>query len=199
MKNLARLICITTLIIMVAACSSVAPVTTPASQAGQTPDASSYPYPSANPSGYPAAMVEPAPVNPYPAAGYPSPTQAATMPTATVSSKMGMINGRLINNGKPLNKQGLFLAAIAKNPQTGQDLVAKFSAATSPYAETDTEGNFIFVNIPPGKYGLILYTVVESYLLADPKGSGQPVYVTVAEGQTINLGELKYDNLPKLP
>jgi hypothetical protein len=88
----------------------------------------------------------------------------------------------------------LALAPTVRDEQ-GKELVAAYDPSTSPATYSDSEGYFYFANIAPGNYGLILDTVVSTYLLNDP-GSNESIIVTLTSGQTIDLGEIVYDDLP---
>jgi hypothetical protein len=59
---------------------------------------------------------------------------------------------------------------------------------------TDEQGNFTFINVPPGEYGLVLDQVIDSYLLLTPEG--ESLILTIVSNEQIDLGELNYTDLP---
>ncbi len=148
------------------------------------------------PSGYPA----PGQNN----AAYPPPAQAQpTQPSeplveATQDPAMGSVIGvlQLLEGGsaKPVGGQTLYLARVIVGSD-GQERAASFSQQTAPRARTDDQGAFRFVNVPPGRYGLVIDIVIESYLLNDPT-SGASLLLTVEGPQVVDLGELAFTTLP---
>ncbi len=149
--------------------------------------APAYPYPAP---GYPAPEIYPTPE------GYPAPATPDTPPTPTVTPDVtkGYITGALRLNGQGVGDIILYLAEIVKD-SSGQDRGATLSPVLSPNTTTDIEGKFIFTNISPGKYQLVLYTVINAYFLYYP-GEKKEIIVTVEAGKTVEVGVLDYDTLP---
>lgn len=63
---------------------------------------------------------------------------------------------------------------------------------TSPKAipSTDT-GRFVFVDVPPGEYGLVYWTPDGSFLVEDPNQPGITLILTVQPGVTKDIGTLR--------
>ena len=93
---------------------------------------------------------------------------------------------------KPVASTLLALGGVVEN--NGTPMLASLEA-TSPRALTDINGRFVFTNIPPGKYTLILDKVFESYLLNHPKDQSDLLIIPEA-GQVFDLGNLVYSELP---
>jgi hypothetical protein len=51
-------------------------------------------------------------------------------------------------------------------------------------------GKFVFVNVPPGEYGLIVWEPFNSILMDDPQ-TGNTLFVSVKPDEVIGLGELE--------
>lgn len=150
---------------------------------------------SAYPAGaYPAANDQAA----YPAYPYPAATivGAETIPTPTLDASLGQVKGRLLEAGKPVQGVYVSLAAV-KADENGQDLVAK-STNEDPTSSLQPDGSFLFFNVPDGRYGLIVDFVLNAFLLGDPKDQ-VPLLFNVVNGQTVDLGDLNYDDLPLPP
>jgi hypothetical protein len=186
------------------------PVSRPTSSASQS-ETPAYPGPGTQSGNYPAPGY-PGPDYPapgYPEPGYPAPETYSTpegypapeipsgtpTPTVTPDATMGAVSGILLRNNKPpASEIILYLAEIIKDAK-GNDRLASFSPVDSPSTTTDAQGNFRFANIKPGKYQLVLYTVINAYFLYYP-GEKKEIIVTIEPAKTVELGSLNYDTLP---
>lgn len=176
-----KFIIIFTLIVITAGCSAAnnAPTSTATSQTiGQENGTYPYPAPSSEPS------------SAYPA-GEP---QVEMPPTPTTDPTLGMVKGVLQLQGKPVANADLYLAGIILDAN-GKDVAAVLDRPTSPRTRTDEQGNFTFVNVKAGTYGLVVDTVLESYVLLQP-GTENQIRLQVTVGQTTDLGNLNFDDLP---
>lgn len=122
-------------------------------------------------------------------------------PTITKAPDAGIVKGTILieQNGKylPLKNVDLYLSEILMSPN-GIAGVAALRAGSDPRTTTDDQGAFKFNNIAPGKYGLVLYLVMRSYLIdqTDKKAS---MIITVDANRTTDLGILKYQDFPITP
>jgi hypothetical protein len=197
MKKIIIIIPISFLLLILTACSGKV--------ATQSPEP--YPVPGSD-SPYPVGSAYPYPINapqfnnsgyPYPNSAYPHPLEepvlmATSGPIPAPEENSGIVTGFLLIQGKPVVDVSVYLADLLKDDQ-GNDSIASYDRANSPRAFTDIEGKFVFANIEPKKYGLILDVVLNSYLLSHPKGSG-PIFITVEAGKIVDLGKLDYTELP---
>jgi len=188
--------------LFLSACSSPQPTTSPPTGGEEIPatQAPSYPGPAAPAadSGYPGPAAIPK-YDPYPGSetsqGLPTPSTYATSgPMPEPGPDSGVVTGKLLANGKPALNASLYLAEVSTDAQ-GKERVASYSQSDSPRAFVDPEGKFVFANIPPGRYGIVLDTVLAAYLLHDPN-QDTPLLITVVAGKTTDLGDLNYDSLP---
>jgi hypothetical protein len=69
---------------------------------------------------------------------------------------------------------------------------------TAPRAQFDQEGKFIFTNVPPGKYSLVLDLIISTIVLKDPE-SGGDLLIDVVEGETVDMGTLVYPDVNVSP
>jgi hypothetical protein len=160
-------------------------------------------------SGYPPLPVEATVVSGYPAppvvptvdSGYPEPNSgqseefyATPGPIPQPSSATGVIVGAIQVSNKPIPNLAIYLAEVLVDGE-GQERVASYDRANSPRAFTDEQGQFVFSNIEPGKYGLVLDTVLSSYLLHLPQEEIALV-IMVDAGQQTDVELLNYDTLP---
>jgi hypothetical protein len=108
------------------------------------------------------------------------------------------IAGRLLllQDGEsiPVTQAIIYLAEILPDDQ-GELRLAAMDRVNSPRSVTDEKGSFLFEDVPPGNYGLVLDMIRQSYLLGDPE-SGEALIITLEEGEAVDMGDLVYDDLP---
>ncbi len=187
-----------TLLFVLSACSSPNPVGTSAPQEPKSTGTSQAAYPPPDlefGSAYPAPTAVPQSAYPEPQGEAPT-AQPLVSPTALPEPKSdsGHVTGTLLQNGEPARNAILYLAEVIEDDQ-GQERVASYDRVNSPKSVTDSQGNFAFTDIPPGKYGLVLDVVVSSYLLLDPE-TGEQFLFTVKGGEVTALGEMDHEDLP---
>lgn len=118
-------------------------------------------------------------------------------PTVTLAPGMGRVSGILQVGSQPAKNALLYLAETVKD-SAGIDSFAAMDRIRSPKAVTDDQGRFVFSNVPPGNYGLILDVITNSYLLMKP-GSQEALLIGMTADKQTDLGTLVYDSLPILP
>jgi hypothetical protein len=175
------------------------PTTAPAAPATPATEPGGYPVATAGTTeGYPApaATTETAP-------GYPVPTEDTAnviVPQLTVpapaSDQVGVVTGKIFrrDTGSTENKPfaaELFLGKVLSSTQ-GEEGLVELDTNTSPKAQLDAQGVFVFTDVPPGKYGLFLNTPQGALLLNQP-ADGSAMVVEVTGGQTVDMGELSYE------
>jgi hypothetical protein len=136
----------------------------------------------------------PSPATAYPFASDPEVDNSIPSPTWTPDATKGVVTGVMLLQGEPVTNQILYLARVLST-ESGMEISAVVEP-DSPMTTTGQAGEFAFMNVPPGKYALILSIVVESYLLYKPESDEEAILVTVTEGKTEDLGTLNYSDLP---
>jgi hypothetical protein len=155
------------------------------------------------------ATVSPTPANTLPVSGtqsYPAPSQqvsAATsypLATAVLASQpaqnpnMAQVEGTLLLKGNPVTPADLWLIDLIKNDK-GTEVAAQFDRNINIKANTDSSGKFIFVNVKPGRYTLMIEYYPMAYLLLKPD-KNEALIVDVAGTGTTSMGTLNYSTLP---
>ncbi len=136
---------------------------------------------------YPAASIE---------QGYPVPLATFEVePPPTLIPGMGTVSGVLQVQGKPVKVGTLLYLGTFLKDSRGIEYTAVVDQAKSPKTYTDENGHFSFVNLPPGRYSLILNNIVNQYLLFKPDSSDY-IAIDLSEGASIDLGTLDYQSLP---
>lgn len=150
--------------------------------------------PGSGPGPGPGLTAEPYPAGNATVAG-PIPTSIVPTPSAADKST---ITGRLqVNPADPHPVVGaiLYLAEIIPE-SSGTPYLAGFERTHSPRTLTDAAGQFVFVDVDPQQYSLVLDRVSEAYLLGHPnQAPGDFIFEAVA-GQVLDLGTLTYVSLP---
>jgi hypothetical protein len=139
----------------------------------------------------------------YPPPGVATPTTEplpflTVIPTPSTPDKATITGVLLVDPGSPLPATGVILALANIVPEAkGTPWVAGFERLSSPHTQTDGAGRFVFVDIEPGKYALVLDRLNEAYLLGNPKDGADLIFEPQA-GQVLDLGDLIYNSLPGL-
>jgi len=122
-------------------------------------------------------------------------TRLSEIPTP--ASDDAVITGYLlqgISDPEPLMNAILYLAEIVDSTD-GRKALASFDRRSSPATQTDMNGKFIFTQVEPNEYALVLDRIYNSFLLQDPEAGGDFLFVAKA-GEILNLGDLVYLSLP---
>ncbi len=122
----------------------------------------------------------------------------AATPTSTLAPNMGRVIGALhVRSGEavqPVRNAILYLARTLKD-SAGNESVAVMDPVNSPKTLSDDEGRFMFPNVEPGNYGLVLFAITTSYMLNQPD-TNESFVITVTAGNQTDLGTLIYSSLP---
>jgi len=129
--------------------------------------------------------------SPVPLAVPASPT--AHIPTVVVptpSSESGVVTGRIIValTGEPMAGVRVYLAnRVFLTP--GPDYVLSLTDESSPHATADADG-FFAIAAPPKNYALVVWTALDSKVVADPADNTKEIDVNVVANRTLELGDL---------
>jgi hypothetical protein len=129
-----------------------------------------------------------------PATALPFTAPALIIPTASATT--GVVAGRLLSNetGKPFANRYVFLAGVSYNNE-GQG--AFFVDTThSPTTQTDENGFFLFVNVLPQKYVLVVGEPAMGSVAITDKASGDPKIWDIKPGKITQMDEIRFE-LPK--
>ena len=145
------------------------------------------------PLAYPFPIEEPS------QSGCPVPQEGANsvaeFPQVTRDPSLGSIKGRILLNGKPVQFADLYLAELLVNEE-GKEVVFSFDRYSPLRTQTNQNGEFEFLNVPDGKYGLVYDVIVEAVLLLDPRTGDQLKFI-IEGGQSIDTDDLDFQDLPK--
>lgn len=184
-------------ILLFVACNNAQPSPTPANEnepADASPSAPAYPGPSD--SGYPAPSGTDS-SDGYPGAGAeivegvqavpPDPERNPPTPQPDTGVVSGVLIREVTDQGFiPLTPRGLYLARILQNDSGEQALMRRGDDA--PQAQLLPTGIFIFNDVPPEIYGIIIDVGFAQFPLEDEEGA--QIVITVEPGQSIDLGQV---------
>lgn len=173
-------------------CSNTTQTPTPDTQISIDSYPSSYPNADAPESAYPVSDTSTAQDN----------NQESVIQSEQNESNVTTIGGTIIgslnlhgdNAVIPVANARLYLARVLID-DSGSERAAGFDRVNSPTTTTNSLGEFVFQGVQPGRYGLVLDTIMNSYLLLTP-GQTDGLIITVVEGETTDVGELIYNELP---
>ncbi len=119
-----------------------------------------------------------------------SPSQVRLGPVPTPLPERGVVTGVLFNQtfDAPMPDTELYLAPLIKSDD-GRMEVARFDIKVAPKTRTDSTGQFVFADIAPGRYAIILGGVFDQYLVTDAR-NGQESIFSLEGGQTVDLDEI---------
>lgn len=114
----------------------------------------------------------------------PVPTPPADKVTITGFAFSTILNEMLV-------EWPVFLAEVYRNPENDGAYV--FDTASSPYTLTNAGGRFIFTNLEPGEYVIVVGSIeVNRYeIIAEP--NGRPKVVNVSPGELLDLSTLQVE------
>lgn len=158
-----------------------------------TPEAGSV---EATHSALPTGQPEPATEEPVPAGGEalqsPLPTPSVDLPwDADPAQGAALVRGRIeiVQPAVLLGELYLARAVPTTNPEV--ELLER-DHDNSPAAVVDrSTGRFVFVDVEPGKYGLIIWEPMGSGPVTDPE-TGETLFFEVSAGEVKDLGTLYF-------
>ena len=196
-----KLLWIVILLVLQAACSQAEPTTIDAPESypiepGTAANMSAYPSGEFTgvPETYPVTDLSIMEPNAYP---YPQPTfdVSELIQFVTPDPEMGSVTVQIFYKGEPLQYATFFLANVLISEKTGLEAATRLDRSSAPRAVSDENGVVTFQNIQPQRYGLILISGIDTYLLLYPDRQ-EAILLTVDAGKQVDLGVFDYEDLP---
>jgi hypothetical protein len=116
----------------------------------------------------PQVHLSPVALGPSPVATPPAPVPARRNEIPTPNPNLASITGSIAMEGQP---QGAFPADLYLGDPTGSNPIGAFIALdtqSAPKGYIRADGTFIFPNVPPGMYVILVWTPVGAYAVPDP-------------------------------
>jgi hypothetical protein len=128
--------------------------------------------------------------------GYPAPETSAppeqlpeSLEIPEPAGDRGAVTGQLLTPGPGGNPYigALYLASTIQSDQEGFPPIVAFSDQTDPVAVQDQTGRFLFSDVPPGTYALVIWNPVASTVIEEP-GTNDYMVFEVKAGEVTDLG-----------
>jgi len=115
---------------------------------------------------------------------------SVTSDSVTPNPGLAIVRGRIVDKAtqKVPIEGTLFLGQIQRMSNSAP--IVQLDRAKAPYAIPESNGDFFFQNLKPGKYALIFYTPELNFLVNKP-GSNDSLIFEVSPNQVINFGTIE--------
>lgn len=133
--------------------------------------------------------VSVSPLGPFQSPVQAVPTSAPwTVPTPAPGK--AVVSGQIVDRQTqlPPPETTMFLGSV-DSLNTGQPIVS-MDPGKSPFAGLTLDGHFVFAEVVPGEYGLVLHTPDLSFLIDNPK-DGKSMILKLEAGQSLDLGKIE--------
>jgi hypothetical protein len=110
----------------------------------------------------------------------------------TPGPESGVVSGQILDSatGKPLERN-FFLSKNLTLDHPELPPLISFSYDSNPRAAQDDAGYFVFKDVPPGEYVLVLWSPADLQFVME-KGTDNPFSIKVEAGNALDLGLIKY-------
>jgi hypothetical protein len=127
-----------------------------------------------------------------PTAGSTAPAEPSALPSPQAGK--GIVTGRFVDvvSGEPMADRVIYLGELAPFEEQAGEEPSSFVMmvpSQSPSASTDQDGRFVFIEVEPATYVFVLWTPVDSWVIANPE-TEESITVTVQAGEVIDLGTI---------
>ncbi len=121
-----------------------------------------------------------------------SPGQTAKVAPTPAKDKATVVGKVLsLTGSKPYANTVIFLCLV--HTQNGESALM-LDTSSSPAAKTDAEGNFVFTNIAPADYAMVVGDPMISYVIVpEEKDKNKARVWTAAANKVLDLGTLQVD------
>jgi hypothetical protein len=121
-------------------------------------------------------------------------TQVAPQPEVvpTPGAEYGVVTGTVMTSEttQPTSEVVMFLGEM-HGREDGFPIVAVDRQLSPRAVPASTTGRFVFVDVPPGEYGVIYWDPDASFLVERPDKAGESLIITVESGSAQDVGVLQ--------
>lgn len=118
--------------------------------------------------------------------------QKTSLQIPTPGQESGVISGQILDSatGKPFERN-FFLSKNLTADHPELPPLISFSYDSNPRAAQDDAGYFVFKDVPPGEYVLVLWSPADMQFVME-KGTETPLPIKVEAGKALDLGLIQY-------
>jgi hypothetical protein len=119
----------------------------------------------------------------------PTPTPAVELPIPTQDPQIASIEGAITMEGQPVGKlpANLYLGDPTGSNPVGAYVALDIETAIRGYVRSD--GTFVFPNVPPGTYSIVVWTPAAAYIVPDP-ATGETWLIEIATDTRFDTGQI---------
>lgn len=128
------------------------------------------------------------------------PTTAATdaptsipTPASDRASMTGVIAKKVGESGEEVYPNIRLYVGILLIDSTGQKTLARVDEKNAPQTRTDQQGRFVFKDLEPGKYILVVQVPPNNLMKLNHPETGRDMVIELAAGELKDMGTLYYD------
>lgn len=119
----------------------------------------------------------------------PTPTPAVELPIPTQDPQMASIEGAITMQDQPVGKlpATLYLGDPTGSNPMGAYVALDIETAIRGYVRSD--GTFIFPNVPPGTYSIVVWTPAAAHIVLDP-ATGETWLIEISADTRFDTGQI---------
>lgn len=102
----------------------------------------------------------------------------------------GIFVCQILINGNPAKEFNIYLSEIITD-DSGKEIMTRFDRTSILRSSPDENGNFVILDVPPGRYGLIADYVSHAISLEN-SSDGSTILFTVEKNKVLDLGVLEF-------
>jgi len=119
-----------------------------------------------------------------------TPTIGTLILAQTPSFGLAIVRGRIIEiQSKKAPAESVLYLGEVKSLSNGLPVI-RLERDTAPHAIPAQNGEFLFLDVEPGRYGLVLYTPEFSFLVDDPN-TAKNFLLDISPNQVLDLGTIE--------
>ena len=122
-------------------------------------------------------------------------TSESDLQVPTPSPGFGVVTGQIVAAvpaARPFLAGDIYLAPVIHAEGEASLPFIRLKPDEDPKADRRNQQNeFVFVDVPPGNYGLIVHTPISNYLVSD--GEGDTLVVEVKKNEVLDLGRIDFE------
>lgn len=105
----------------------------------------------------------------------------------------GIFVCQILINGNPAKEFNIYLSEVITD-DSGKEIMTRFDRTSTLRSSPDKNGNFVILDVPPGRYGLIADYISHAISLENPNDKST-ILISIEKNKLLDLGVLEFPNL----